>query len=45
VPESAFDGRLLAAFRELERDGLCVSRHQEYEVQHDLYADWARLTC
>lgn len=43
VPESAFDTTLLGAFGELIRDGICVSRNQEFAVQHDLYADWARL--
>lgn len=43
VSESAFDPGLLGAFGELVRDGICVSRNQEYAVQHDLFADWARL--
>ena len=43
VPESAFDLGLLGAFGELVRDGICVSRNQEFAVQHDLFADWARL--
>ena len=43
VPESAFDAGLLGAFGELVRDGICVSLHQKFAVQHDLFADWARL--